>query len=78
MKRLYRSQLKVIGGVCGGLAKYLDVDPVVVRLISGLALFFTCFTAFFVYLFAWMIIPEEPIEKERPYSSDIEDSRPLE
>lgn len=62
MKKLYRSQSRVFGGICGGLAKYLDVDPVVVRLISALALFFTCFTAFFAYLIAWLVIPEEPVE----------------
>lgn len=61
MKRLYRSQSKVIGGVCSGLAKYLDIDPVVVRLIAALGLFFTCFTIFPVYIIAWLIIPEEPI-----------------
>jgi phage shock protein C len=64
MKRLYRSQSRVIGGICGGLAKYLDVDPVVVRLIAAVALVFTCCTAFFVYLIAWMIIPEAPAEIE--------------
>ncbi len=62
MKRLYRSKSKVIGGVCGGLAEYLDIDPVVVRLIAALALFFTCFTSFFAYFIAWIIIPENTIE----------------
>ena len=33
-KRLYRSRTdRVIWGVCGGLAKYLGVDPVIVRVI---------------------------------------------
>lgn len=64
MKRLYRSQSKVLGGVCGGIAKYLDIDPVVVRLISAVGLFFTCFTAAFIYFIAWIIIPEEPLETE--------------
>ncbi len=33
-KRLYRSQTnRVMWGVCGGLAKYFNVDPVVVRII---------------------------------------------
>jgi phage shock protein C len=64
MRKLYRSKLKVIGGVCGGLAKYLDVDPVVVRLITALAIFFTCCTALPVYIIAWLIIPDEPVEIE--------------
>lgn len=33
-KRLYRvRQGKIIAGVCGGIAKYFDVDPKVVRLL---------------------------------------------
>lgn len=31
-KRLYRSDDRVIGGVCSGIAEYLDFDPVAVRL----------------------------------------------
>ena len=39
-KRLYRSKKdKVIGGVCGGLGGYLNIDPVVIRVV-WLALFF--------------------------------------
>ena len=60
MKRLYRSQSKVLGGVCGGLAEYLDVDPVLIRLITAIALFFTCCTILPVYLIAWLIMPERP------------------
>ena len=34
MKKLYRSRTDVmIAGVCGGLAKYLDIDPTAVRLV---------------------------------------------
>ena len=33
-KKLYRSRnSRMISGVCGGLAEYLNIDPVVVRLI---------------------------------------------
>lgn len=34
IKKLYRSEKdRMIAGVCGGLADYFDVDPVVVRLL---------------------------------------------
>ena len=34
VKRLYRSRSDVmLGGVCGGLAKYLNVDPTIIRLV---------------------------------------------
>ena len=38
-RRLYRSENdKILGGVCGGLANYLRVDPSIVRIIFGLML----------------------------------------
>ncbi|THA24905.1 PspC domain-containing protein [Streptomyces sp. RKND-216] len=57
--RLLRSSRhKVVGGVCGGLGRYFDLDPVVFRvpvavlsLIGGLGLVF--------YGFAWLIVPAE-------------------
>ncbi|MFC2017500.1 PspC domain-containing protein [Chloroflexota bacterium] len=39
-KRLYRSQSdRMLGGVCGGLAKYFDIDPTIVRIIAVLSVF---------------------------------------
>ena len=40
-KKLYRSRTdRKIWGVCGGLAKYFDIDPTVVRVIAILTLLF--------------------------------------
>lgn len=34
VKRLYRSkENKILGGVCGGIAEHLGVDPVIIRLL---------------------------------------------
>ena len=39
-KRLYRSRKDVmIAGVCGGMAEYFDIDPVIVRLLTELLVF---------------------------------------
>lgn len=60
-KKLYRSRSnRVIGGVCGGLAQYLGIDPTVVRLIMALVTFVGGMSIL-VYLIAWLIIPEECI-----------------
>jgi phage shock protein C len=41
-KRLYRSNKnKMIGGVCGGIADYVDVDPTIVRLLWALMTLFS-------------------------------------
>ena len=59
-RRLYRSrQDRFLGGVCGGLATYLDVDPTVVRLIA-VATILLPGPSIIAYLIAWVIVPEEP------------------
>lgn len=66
MKRLYRSRSnEMIGGVCGGLADYLDVDPTIVRLIFVLLLF-GGFSGFWIYLVLWIITPLEPTGNSAP------------
>lgn len=59
VKRLYRSKSnRIIGGVCGGLADYLNVDATALRVITAL-LTFVMGMSLWVYLLAWLIIPEE-------------------
>lgn len=65
-KRLYRSKSeRMLGGVCGGVAKYLNVDPVVIRIVWALA-FLAGGTGFVAYIVGWFIIPEDPNEEEAP------------
>ena len=60
IKRLYRSKTdRMIGGVCGGLGKYFNLDPVLMRLLWVL-LFFCGGVGFLGYIIAWIIMPEEP------------------
>ena len=40
-KRLTLSNDKKLGGVCGGIAEYFDIDPVIVRIIFLLSTLFT-------------------------------------
>jgi phage shock protein C len=59
-RKLYRSQTeKIIGGVCGGLAEYFDLDPTLVRLIFVLLLF-TPLHGLLLYLILWLITPVAP------------------
>ncbi len=70
MKRLYRSTThRVIGGVAGGLGEYLDIDPVLVRILFVVALL-AGGTGLFAYLIAWIIIPEQPRESTMTMPSD--------
>ncbi|AEM78923.1 MULTISPECIES: PspC domain-containing protein [Thermoanaerobacter] len=59
-KKLYRSRTqRMIGGVCGGIAEYFNVDPTIIRLIWAFLIIFWG-TGLLAYLIAWIIIPEEP------------------
>ena len=61
-KKLYRSRKnRIIGGVCGGLGEYFNVDPIIIRLawISA-AVMLVGFSAIIAYLLACLIISEEP------------------
>ena len=60
IKRLYRSRSdRMIGGVCGGLAQYLDTDPTIIRLALALSILLGG-AGILAYLIMWIIIPEEP------------------
>ncbi len=59
-KKLYRSVTdKMIGGVCGGIAEYFDIDPVIVRLVFVLAVIFGG-SGILAYIILWIIIPQKP------------------
>jgi len=59
-KKLYRSvNQKMLGGVCGGLAEYLDVDVTIIRLLwVGLALVTAFLPMTFFYIIAWIVMPQ--------------------
>lgn len=59
MKKLYLSDTdKKIGGVCGGIAQYFDIDPIIVRIIWFVAAFFYGI-GIIPYLAFWIIVPRE-------------------
>jgi len=59
-KRLTRSNDKMIAGVLGGIGKYFDVDPTVVRVAYViLSIVSAGFPGIIAYLIMWAIIPEE-------------------
>ncbi|MDI3530119.1 MAG: phage shock protein [Thermoanaerobacter sp.] len=58
-KKLTRSKdNRMLGGVCGGLGKYLGIDPTIIRLIWAAFVVFWG-AGIVLYILAWIIIPEE-------------------
>ncbi len=59
MKKLYKSSSqKMIAGVCGGIAEYLNLDPTLVRLIF-VAISMLGGSGLLAYIVAAIIMPEE-------------------
>jgi len=60
-KKLHRSKTdRMFAGICGGLAKYFDVDSTILRLIWVLIVVFTGFApGVLVYIISILIIPSE-------------------
>jgi phage shock protein PspC (stress-responsive transcriptional regulator) len=55
---LYRNaDDKIIGGVCSGLANYLGIDPVIMRIIFVLL----AGALFWVYILLWIIVPSQSL-----------------
>lgn len=56
-KKLTRSNNKMIGGVCAGIADYLGLDPTIVRIVTVLLVFFAGLSVI-VYLILWIVMPK--------------------
>lgn len=61
-RRVYRSSSdKMLGGVCGGIAEYFNVDTVLVRL-AFIALALSGGIGAIIYLLALVMIPKKPAQ----------------
>ncbi len=68
-RRLTRSRRdKMIAGVCGGFAEYLELDPTIVRII-WLLLALVGGGGFLAYIIAWIVMPLEPEQAPVPQAS---------
>lgn len=60
-KKLYRSNNRMLAGVCGGVAEYFGVDATLIRLAYViLSVFTVAFPGIIVYILAAIIIPSDP------------------
>jgi phage shock protein PspC (stress-responsive transcriptional regulator) len=61
--RLYRdSGDKMIGGVCAGIANYLNLDPTVVRILFAIVTFGGFGLGILAYILLWIILPPKDLE----------------
>lgn len=69
MKKLTRStDDRKLAGVCGGLGKFVNIDPTVLRLLVVFVGIATGIVPMLIaYVVAWAIVPEEPfVSAHRP------------
>ncbi len=72
--RLWRRSLneKILGGVCGGIANYLRIDPAIVRILFAIITVGSFGFWVLVYLLLWIILPgqvQTPNARKRFYRS---------
>jgi phage shock protein C len=75
-KRLYCSRKdRMLTGVCGGIAEYLQVDSTLVRLFFvAVALTVLSFeTALGIYFILWVVMPAQPKEKAKRHALEWEE-----
>ena len=49
----------MLGGVCGGLAEYFEIDPTLVRVAYVLLTICTAFSGTLAYIVLWIVMPKE-------------------
>ena len=68
IRRLTRSRNeRVLGGVCGGLARYWNTDPLLLRILTVVLTLATGGAFLVGYLIAWIAIPDEPMAPQAPF-----------
>ncbi len=61
--RLHRDASdKILGGVCSGIASYMNVDPAIVRLLFGIITFGGFGFGILIYVLLWIIVPAKNLE----------------
>ncbi len=59
-KRLYRSDNKMLCGVCAGIAEYFNIDPTIVRVgYVALSIFSAGFPGLVLYIILLLIMPQK-------------------
>lgn len=72
-RKLFRDpQNAMLGGVCAGLAAYLNIDVTFIRLLTVVISLLSVSTAAIIYLILWIVVPEARTPYERMQMSGEE------
>ena len=75
MKKLYRSEEnKTVSGVIGGIGEYLNIDPILLRVLWVIVVIFTGFIpGIIAYIAAIFIIPKRPNHERKHVENETAD-----
>ena len=59
-QKLYRSEDRLLGGVCAGLAEYFDLDPTLVRIGYAFLAVCTIFPGIILNIIMCIVMPRRP------------------
>lgn len=76
MRHLYRSDDAIIGGICAGIADYLGLDAVLIRVVALVILIAGMGSPIVVYLVLWFIIPKQPQDFTAYVDVEPEEAKP--
>ncbi len=65
-----------LGGVCGGIAEYFNIDPALVRILFVLVAIYGGAGILF-YLILWIVIPRAPLESYDYYKKKADYENPV-
>jgi phage shock protein PspC (stress-responsive transcriptional regulator) len=76
-KKLYRSNKdRVLFGVCGGLGKYFNIDPTIVRVIFIITIFFGGL-GIIAYIIMALVVPKEDSKTSDPSDAIKENAQDI-
>lgn len=61
-KKLYKSESKMLCGVCGGVAEYFEMDPTIARVLFAMMVLIGGVGVFLYFVLA-IIIPKKEVNK---------------
>lgn len=78
VKKLYRStDDRWLGGVCGGIAQYFNIDAILIRILF-IILGLIGLGGVLLYVILWIIIPEQPSGSGEAADFSVDDTTPKE
>ena len=74
-KRLFKSNNRILCGVCGGIADFFNIDPTIIRILLVVLIIAGFGTGVVLYIVGAIIMPERRLDDENLRSANIKDEK---